>query len=423
MHYAFQLGRESKISTAELQAVFSVENISIHSTRKDNQYLIIETKEKLDLQYFMSKLGGTIKILEGIDDATMQRCNNENELIDKTVSYLDTTLPTGKVHFSLSGSNANKIAIQIKKELKAIKRSVRYIEPKNTATILHNKLVEKQTDLTLIGKDIFVTRAIQPIEEFGERDFGRPGRDDKSGMLPPKLAKILINLSKAKASETILDPFCGSGTIIMEALLMGFQNIIGTDISPKAIDYTKQNLKWLQENNQQLANKTISELTKLFQLDVNHIAKKFEPNSISAIIFEPFMGKPLTGKESKSELVSQANELSPLYTNAFKNFHSVLVPGGTVTAIIPKFKLELNYSQNKKVNNKGNDKLSPQAKFVNQHSNPPPKSSIIWIKISCIEKIEKLGFSLIPLTEDSDSLLYHRKNQHVGREIWQFKKQ
>jgi len=416
MHYAFQLGRESQISTAELQAVFSAENITIQSTRKDNQYLIIKTNKKLEPQYLMNKLGGTVKIMEQIAREAKEQCENEKELINETVSYLNQTLPTDKIHFSLSGSNAKKIAIQIKKELKANKRSVRYIEPKNTATILHNKLVEKKTDLTLIGKDIFVTRAIQPIEEFGQRDFGRPGRDDKSGMLPPKLAKIMINLSKAKTSETILDPFCGSGTIIMEALLMGFKNIIGTDISPKAIDHTKQNLKWLQENNQQLANQTISQLTKLFQLDVDHIAKKFEANSIDAIIFEPFMGKPLTGKESKSELVSQANELSPLYTNAFKNFYSVLKPGGTVTSIIPKFRLELNYKQTTNSN-------YPKNKSNSLNSNPPPKSSIIWIKVSCIEKIEKLGFSLIPLTEDSNSLLYHRKNQHVGREIWQFKKQ
>ena len=89
--------------------------------------------------------------------------------------------------------------------------------------------------------------AVQPFEEFGARDYARPSRDDLSGMLPPKLAKIMINLAQAKENSLILDTFCGSGTILQEALIMGYLNLIGFDSSPKAIKDSQANLEWLAD--------------------------------------------------------------------------------------------------------------------------------------------------------------------------------
>ncbi len=99
------------------------------------------------------------------------------------------------------------------------------------------------------------------------------------------------------------------------------------------------------------------------------------------------MGKPLSGQETKKQLESQAHELATLYINAFKQFYNVLKPKGAITGIIPKFKKE-------------ND----------------------WVTINCLEQLKNVGFTLVPLSQNSDSLLYHRKNQHVGREIWKFVK-
>ena len=43
----------------------------------------------------------------------------------------------------------------------------------------------------------------------------------------------------------ILDPFCGTGTVLQEALLAGY-DVVGTDLSQKIVDYTTENLSWLQ---------------------------------------------------------------------------------------------------------------------------------------------------------------------------------
>jgi len=367
--YLFVLGREAHVSAAELTAVLLLWNVSITTQRQDNKNLVITTSTPIDLVQIMERLGGTVKIGEKIEESL--------------VEYIDKTQPEGKIHFSLSGTNAKKEALKIKKELKSNGRSVRYIEANNTATILHNNLVQRAGDFTTVGQDLFVTRAIQPIEEFGKRDYEKPGADSKSGMLPPKLAKIMINLTQAPPKATLLDPFCGSGTVLMEALAMGYNNILGLDISEKAITDTKKNITWMKK---EFGLHTSG--TKVYASDVRAIsAKKVPPDSIDAIATEPFMGKPKNGRETRSQLEQESKELGALYTDAFKTFAKIMKKGGAIVFIIPMFR----------------------------HGDT-------WVKVNCVEKIKKLGFTVDPLSEKHDALLYWRRRQHVGREIWKFTK-
>ena len=55
-----------------------------------------------------------------------------------------------------------------------------------------------------------------------------------SGSLHPRLARALVNLLGAKAGETIMDPCCGSGGLLIEAALMGF-GAEGQDVNRKMV--------------------------------------------------------------------------------------------------------------------------------------------------------------------------------------------
>jgi len=59
----------------------------------------------------------------------------------------------------------------------------------------------------------------------------------------PKLARTLVNLARVKEGAQILDPFCGSGAILVEAGLMGMK-IFGKDISRYMLDGCKKNLNF-----------------------------------------------------------------------------------------------------------------------------------------------------------------------------------
>ncbi|MEK7623720.1 MAG: methyltransferase domain-containing protein [Patescibacteria group bacterium] len=322
--HIFVVGRHPELSLAEIKSVFSILGISHTIEKAEKQTLVIATAEELDTGTLMKRLGGTIKI--------GQRLLSSGSIEETILRHL-AAVQIGKIVFSITGQNDRAIALRLKKELKSQGRSARYIESKNTATILHNQLVEHQGDITIIDGAVFVTKAIQPIESLGERDFGRPYRDAKSGMLPPKLAMMMINLAGQSLGATILDPFCGSGTILMEAATIGYTNLMGSDISPKAIDDTRQNFAWQGG----------SLPKKLFVADARKISAFLPKDSVDAIITEPYLGKPLRGSEPESVLASQTKELARLYHDCFIELDKILRPGGAVVIIIPAFQSKTDW--------------------------------------------------------------------------------
>ena len=101
--------------------------------------------------------------------------------------------------------------------------------------------------------------------------------------LHPKLARALVNLSSIKKGETLLDPFCGTGGIIIEAGLIGAK-ILGSDIEKKMIEGCKKTLEFYR----------IKEY-ELFCSDIGDI-HKFVKNSVDAVVTDLPYGKSTTTK-------------------------------------------------------------------------------------------------------------------------------
>ncbi len=390
-NYWFILGRESQISCAEILSVLKTKKYEATSF-----FLKVDDKNIFSRE-LIKNLGGTIKIAKELAEHISLA-----EMTQIMIAELETV--TGKINFGLSLYSTEKndygnlkftkdLGIQIKKALKTMGRSVRYVE--NRDPILSSVTVDKN-NLTLRGREFIIekhqsnlfslakTEAVQPFEDFSARDFGRPGRDDVSGMLPPKLAMMMINLAEIKQNQVLLDPFCGSGTILSEALLLGYEHLIGSDISEKAIADTEKNLEWTKQ--QFTFNDAHSTIT-LYTSQIAKLDTKIKSGSIDAIVAEPYMGRPLKGNEKKEELITQAAELKKLYVESFSQFAKMLRAGGKVVFLIPRFKYQEE-----------------------------------WVRIDCEKEIEKLGFRSVKLFADKPFLVYARPNQRVAREIWRFEK-
>src|SRR3989338_5542659 len=93
-----------------------------------------------------------------------------------------------------------------------------------SVVVTKNLLLEKGAEICLIaGKEKVYTAktiVVQDFEDYGRRDYQRPVRDEQQGMIPPKVAQIMLNLSGAGKGDSVLDPFCGIGTIVQEGLLL-----------------------------------------------------------------------------------------------------------------------------------------------------------------------------------------------------------
>lgn len=337
MKYFFVLGNNPGLSAAEIAAVFGAED---KMQLLPGGILFLENPAA-DMKKMIRRLGGTIKVGTVMAEANRHR---NQEVKEKILKMIETDLAEkssegkycfGFSYYGRSGFPIFPIGLEIKKTLKQKGLSCRLVTSRektlSSVVVEQNNLTTRGMEIVLIeeAETIYIckTEAVQAFKELSFRDFGRPERDDLSGMIPPKLAQIMINLSRAKAEDsTLLDPFCGSGTVLMEAALIGFKNIIGSDLSEKAIDDTKKNTEWLKKT----FPSSVFDL-ELFKISATEISQKIKPNSVDAIVSEPYLG-PQRGKHNPHQV---AAELEKLYSAALREFKKILKPNGRIVMIFP----------------------------------------------------------------------------------------
>ncbi len=292
-----------------------------------------------NIEKIFARLGGSVKCGTVVGEAHLNTISRE--LCDYIIHNRKTDQ---KVFFGLSayGSrlDTRRIGLAIKKMLAAQGANSRFVISRETAlssvVVQTNKLLSNRgIELVLLfcgNKRYFgETRAVQPFAEFSLRDYGRPMRDSRSGMIPPKLARIMINLARAPKTGVILDPFCGSGTILQEALIMGYSNVIGSDISQKAINGTKINFAWLEAQ----ASGVKSDTARLILSDARFLSQTISMRSVDAIITEPYLGPPLKDKTSENEINRTMNDLEQLYRKSIAECAKILHPRGALVIIFP----------------------------------------------------------------------------------------
>lgn len=372
MQYVFILGRNPKLSTAEIMAVLPKAEI----VSQGNSFLIIENKE-FDAEELMAQLGGTIKIAQLISGKVE---------VDLMVKELKKLKKDSKLNFGISFYECpkTKVGMEVKKALKKAGINSRLVVGKDKALSSVIVTKNKVNEFLVLGNNFLAqTLAIQDFEDYGHRDFGRPSRDMKSGSMPPKLAQIMVNLAQIKTNQKIHDPFCGSGTILQEAALLEYENVSGSDISEKAVKDSLENLKWLEtESNlrSESIKKKIQDIV-VNKIDVRSLSQDL--SDIDAIVSEPFLGPPLRGFESEDQIQANLADIEDLYVEAFEQFSKVLNPGGKVVIIFPSFRV------GKRI-----------------------------YSLHIFDKIKKLGFT----QTSADDLFYSREGQHVFRNVRVFVK-
>ena len=339
MKYFFVLGTNPALSLAELQAVLNLKNPDLIGA----DFLIADIAGEIVPTNLITKLGGTIKI--GLIKKEIKATNKTEELLNivsKLALEKKQAYPTGKFNFGFSDYgnyyfNKKDLGIKLKKYFKDKKINSRFVVSQektlSSVVVTQNKLLTRGIEIVLAekNKQIFIgeTLAVQPFKDLSRRDFGRPARDDQSGMLPPKLAQIMINLAQINnPPDLIVDPFCGSGTILSEAILMEHKNIFGSDISIKAIDDTKKNISWIKE----LYDKQDIKM-KFLVKNVLDLSKVLKTESVQAIITEPYLG-PQRGQLNLAIIIK---ELEYLYSGALKEFKKILKSDKRVVMVWPLF--------------------------------------------------------------------------------------
>lgn len=373
------LGRQPAIGLAELESLYGADAI-----RPVGDYAAL-----VDAPINFKRLGGSIKA--GTVLTTLPGTDAQKALLWLQKNIADHVAPVeGKLKLGLSlyglavpVAKLNANALSLKKVLKQNGQSVRIVPNTelalSSAQTYHNNLTdERGCELMILrdGTSTIIARAtnVQGIDAYRKRDQERPHRDTFVGMLPPKLGQTIVNLAAStKADGVLLDPFCGTGVVLQEASLMGYE-VYGTDLNEKMVRYSRDNLNWLFER-YPIKTSVYYETADA----TDHTWRK----PVDVVACEGYLGHPFASEPTKEALMETIQTCNVIMRKFLKNIGTQLAPGTRICIAAPAW-------------------------FV--------RGQIHYLPV--FDDLKPLGYERLAFAHASErDLIYRREDQVVGREL------
>ncbi|PKL70618.1 MAG: RNA methyltransferase [Methanomicrobiales archaeon HGW-Methanomicrobiales-1] len=159
-------------------------------------------------------------------------------------------------------------------------------------------------DKCYFGRVLFsINRSGYDERNPGKRDFFHPG------VMMPRMARTLANIAGVQAGDRVLDPFCGTGGILIEAELLG-AHAIGSDFDPLMISGSRQNC------------------SQSFLMLADATRLPFKDHSIDSVVTDLPYGQ--------SVCIKKADTMDNLYAGALDEIRRVLKPGRRAVVVTHK---------------------------------------------------------------------------------------
>jgi len=364
------LGRNPTISIAEIWARFPSAKICA----REKEFAVFENISTPDLK----KIGGVVKTGKVFSQCFQPSLKEKDLQVIYAFLEKEFSQKSGKQIFAFS---VYPFDLRILKTL--LIGSKKFLKKKKISSRFANKnfsnLTNAQSEFEVLkkgGVEILVAKGKQgwffakleqnqPFESYKKRDYEKAFRDARVGMLPPKLAQIMVNLGVGDAATSCLgnprvyDPFCGAGGVLVEAALMGYE-ALGSDIDPRMVDFSQKNLAALN-----LQGEVFS-----------HDAKQKISQKYDVVVSEGYLGPPRRTIPDPQVCVKIFKELQQLYESFF-----AWVECRRVVICFPV------YLEGGKPKHFASEEILPA--------------------------LAKLGWKM----KNTEKLIYSRENQTVGREI------
>jgi tRNA G10 N-methylase Trm11 len=424
--YAFVLGRVYTLSLAELFFYFQNHGWPLKIIDLSHEVLVVETDQQIEAAKVQRELGGVIKILKVLDEVKKKDTDYINFALQHYFkpSKLKRDFlgqAKGKIQFGVSvylldpAINAfgepKRLGMFIKRGMQDGGSSIRLVLPQfnglalASVVVTHNNLLTKGAEICVLAapNKLYVakTLSVQDFEDYGRRDYQRPVRDDKQGMIPPKVAQMMVNFAGAKPNATLLDPFCGIGTVVQEGVLQGYR-MLGTDINPAAIAGSEKNLEWFRNRYKIAKGKFHVEVSDAAEVSkiVANLKKIGAFTQVDGIVTEGTLGPMYSEFPSPAEIKQNFKDLTELYTKAFQDYVKFLSTDSKVVMCLPAYKKNDQYIQLENLD------------FI---------KDIGYNLVDLIPNNLAASLPFLKLT-DRGTAIYDRKDQIVAREIIIFSK-
>jgi tRNA G10 N-methylase Trm11 len=358
----FISGKNWKLSLAELSAYLQSRHVGFQVQFASKDFFVIQQTQNVNS---IDDLGGTIKIgqnaielpTELVKSAFLEKNKEAHNKIAEglALSKFAEGLAqgkSGKPFFGVSvycsenqlrpySSNIQRfIGSAIKEELAGFGKKSdfmgfskdRKLAQLSHVEVLKKNLVENKAEILFcIGKEktwVAQTTAVHNPFEFQRRDVYKPRQRNIFGM-PPRLARIMLNLAFCQQGKVLLDPFCGVGTVLQEALLLRSQ-VLGLDINPWCVSAAEENLDWIvREYSVENAD------FRVIQGDVASLTSKVGFETVDCIVTEPDLGPALRQVPTVPYAEKLIAKLEPLFYGFIREACNVLRKDGRLVLVTP----------------------------------------------------------------------------------------
>jgi len=334
-----------ELSRLELIVVLRKLDIEHRIESYEDSFCIVETASLAETP---RHLGGSFKIGEIVVEAPDEKSFIEKLYKAKLFEWLDEKASWG---LSLYGINNNldvdfvqdiqsivggKVreagAHKAKKVLPDITSVNEGVRELSSGIVTEKNVIDTQLLKSRDSLFLAITVATIPSASFKERDLKRPYQDSRIS-LSPRIARMLVNLSMLNEGQRLLDPFCGTGTILMEAAILNI-NIMGLDKDSQKIKGSIHNINWLRSTGR-ISKGVHAKLQRADSRDLRFLGRE----SIDAIATEPILLPTLEWFPSEEEAKEMLLNSFKTYREFLRSAEYVLKRNGAMALVVPYIRL------------------------------------------------------------------------------------
>jgi len=210
-------------------------------------------------------------------------------------------------------------------------KKIRLLRPKGNELLADQVVSRDALDLIAFpykgGYGLGPTAWVPDVAPMRKRGVEKPAPHSEIS-LSPRLAQLLLNLSGLSPGQRLLDPFCGSGTIISEGALMSL-NCTGIDSNPIRVAQAKRNLAWVEKQ----SGRTLAHDLRTGD------ARDFE-GRFDGIVTEPILLPRFHSTPSSQKAKRLVNKASRVYSESLYSMADAVRKGGRIVIVVPTLKTD-----------------------------------------------------------------------------------
>jgi len=209
-------------------------------------------------------------------------------------------------------------------------KKVRLLRPEGNELLSERVLTREALDIVAFpyheGFALGPTAWVPDSAAMRQRGSRKPSPHSEIS-LSPRLAHTLVNLAGLQPGQTLLDPFCGSGTILVEAYAKSLR-CLGVDSRASRVQEARENIRW-----------SVGGVTDrgydIRKGDARGLSRMLRGTKVDAIVTEPLLLPQLHARPKTSTARAMIGESAKVYDDALASMAESIHSEGRIVVVVP----------------------------------------------------------------------------------------